>query len=287
MCSCDKDIKPSKNNRTDKVKIAYSRISTPNLPPKQLEYIQESVTQFKYSLDLSNNFNFSLCSTCHSAFQRKKSAGNIAAASNSSSNVKNDKSNDDSIDLDEFDDKDECEISENFEAEQIISFNLIVKLSNGSSLPSKWLEIEVSSLDDILANIHQYVGKLTGDKDIMHSDYLVSFKPEKASGVGTQLVDIQDYKKFLLDYKNLLDRKKNMVILVSLRKKKQKQKQKRKVNVDFVFFTINLSLIFFFFFFRRSQILKNLKMEVSSCIKRRMQCQRWIIFLQFYNKKGI
>jgi hypothetical protein len=29
----------------------------------------------------------------------------------------------------------------------------------------------------------------------MHSDYLVSYKPEKAGGVGTLLMDVQDYKK--------------------------------------------------------------------------------------------
>jgi hypothetical protein len=72
--------------------------------------------------------------------------------------------------------------------------------------------------------VHQYVVKLTGDKEIMHSDYLVSYKPEKAGGVGTQLMDAQDYKKFLSDYKKLLDKKKNIVILVSLKKKKQKRK---------------------------------------------------------------
>ncbi|CAB4419408.1 unnamed protein product [Rhizophagus irregularis] len=49
---------------------------------------------------------------------------------------------------------------------------------------------------------------LTGDKEIMHSDYLVSYNSEKAGGVGTQLMDVQDYKKFLSDYKNLLNKKK-------------------------------------------------------------------------------
>jgi len=88
------------------------------------------------------------------------------------------------------------------------------------------MEIEVSSLDDILADVHFYVVKLTGNKNIMHSDYLVSFKPEKSAGVGTQLVDMQDYKKFLLDYKKLTEKSKNMVIIVFLRKDK---KQKRKV----------------------------------------------------------
>ena len=56
---------------------------------------------------------------------------------------------------------------------------MIVKPFTDPSLPSKWLEIEVLSLDDILADVYYYVGKLTGDKDIMNSDYLVSFKPEK------------------------------------------------------------------------------------------------------------
>ncbi|RGB21468.1 hypothetical protein C1646_777951 [Rhizophagus diaphanus] len=59
----------------------------------------------------------------------------------------------------------------------------------------------------------------------MHSDYLVSYKPEKAGGVGMQLMDAQDYKKFFTDYKKLLDKKKNVVILVSLKKKKQKRKE--------------------------------------------------------------
>ncbi|RGB31242.1 hypothetical protein C1646_764294 [Rhizophagus diaphanus] len=44
--------------------------------------------------------------------------------------------------------------------------------SNRPTLPSKWLEIEVSSLDDILAEVHYYVGKLIGDEKIIHLDYL-------------------------------------------------------------------------------------------------------------------
>ncbi|CAB5363447.1 unnamed protein product [Rhizophagus irregularis] len=97
-------------------------------------------------------------------------------------------------------------------------------LGSGPSLPSKWLEIETLSLDDILADIHHYVRKLTGNREIMHSDYSVSFKPKKSGGAGAQLEDIQDYKKFLSDYKKLVDKKKNMSIIVSLKKKRQKRK---------------------------------------------------------------
>jgi hypothetical protein len=56
---------------------------------------------------------------------------------------------------------------------------LTIKSSTDPTLPSKWVEIEASSLDDILACVHQYVVILTGDKEIMHSDYLVSYKLEE------------------------------------------------------------------------------------------------------------
>ena len=60
--------------------------------------------------------------------------------------------NDNSIDLNEPA-NDSYEISEKSEAEQIILFNLMIKSSTDPTLPSKWVEIEVSSLDDILADV--------------------------------------------------------------------------------------------------------------------------------------
>ncbi|GBB98564.1 hypothetical protein RclHR1_32620003 [Rhizophagus clarus] len=88
--------------------------------------------------------------------------------------------------------------------------------------------IDLTELNEnnILADVHHYVVKLTGDKEIMFSDYLVLFKPEKSTGVGAQLVDLQDYKRFISDYKKLLDKNKNMVIFISLKKEK-KRKQKK------------------------------------------------------------
>ena len=182
MCSCDKTIKPSKSNRTDKVKTIYPRILTLQLSHKQLEYIQESITQFKYSLDLNKKFHFTLCTACNSAFQRKRDSSTLRKNRSSPENNSADMSKTDTDDKNEIGDK--YEVSEKSVEEQIISFNLVIKPPTGSTLPSKWLEIEVSSLDDILADVHYYVGKLTGDKEIMHSDYSVSFKPEKTTGIG-------------------------------------------------------------------------------------------------------
>ncbi|GBB94433.1 hypothetical protein RclHR1_23540001 [Rhizophagus clarus] len=152
--------------------FAYPRISTPILPPKQLEYLQESISQFGYSLDTNTKFNFTFCSSCNSAFQRRKSTPNLKKIDSNENNLVNNEL------------INECEINDLEETVQTISFNLIVKPSNSAALPSKWMEIEVLSLDDILVDVHRYVKKLTGDDEIMHSDYLITFKPEKNAGSG-------------------------------------------------------------------------------------------------------
>jgi hypothetical protein len=242
-CSCDKTIKPSKNNRTDKVKVVFTRVSSPDLPPEPLKYIQDKVTHFGYSLNLKTKFNFTLCTTCNSTFQRKR---NSSRKTNSNSSIiplqetLAVNSGKDSLESDdtsiEFDNIDETEQIN--EAEKVISFNLVIKPSTGPSLPSKWVEIEASSLDDVLAEIHYYIRKLTHNKEIDHSDYLVTFKPEKAAGVGAQLVDIHDYKKFHLDYKKLLEAKKNMTIIVSIKKKEKQKRKEVKIHLSLNFYSL-------------------------------------------------
>jgi len=187
-CACDKTIKPNTKNRTEQVKVAFSRISKPTLPLKQLEYIQESITRFGYSLDPTTTFKFTFCPACNSAFQRKKSNSNSKASTlhkinlefNSNRNsVENDDSTQTRSNSIEPDNKDgdDLEISEKSDAEQVISFNLIIKPFTGPALPSKWMEIEASSLDDILADVYFYVEKLTGNKILCTQIInLVSFK---------------------------------------------------------------------------------------------------------------
>lgn len=238
-CLCNKTIKPNKKNRTERVKVAYPRVSTPNLPLKQLEYLQESISRFGYSLDTNTKFNFTFCSSCNSAFQRRKSTPNLKKIDSNENNLVNNEL------------INECETIDLEETVQTISFNLVVKPSNSAALPSKWMEIEVLSLDDILVDVHRYVKKLTGDDEIMHSDYLITFKPEKNAGSGAQLVDLHDYKKFLSDYKKLSDGKKNMTIMVSLKKKEKKNKQsKRKVKLLVLYIFMTNQYYIFLYFFR-------------------------------------
>ncbi|RGB36312.1 hypothetical protein C1646_758212 [Rhizophagus diaphanus] len=115
--------------------------------------VSSQFTKFGYSLDLKTTFNFSLCSTYSSE--------------------------DDNLGNSDVDVSDEINSTS-----QIISFNLVIKPVTGSALPSKWVEIEVSSLNDILADIHYHIIKLTGDEEIVHPDYMVTFKSEKSVGMG-------------------------------------------------------------------------------------------------------
>ncbi|RIA79453.1 hypothetical protein C1645_840647 [Glomus cerebriforme] len=167
--------------RNKLIKVIYSRILTPDLSPNQLEYIQESISQFGYSLDTKTKFKFTFCSACNSAFQRKKFTSISKNITQKYDSKKNNSVND--ILINEF------EIIKPEEAEQIISFNLVIKPFNAIALPSKWMEIEASLLDNILADVHHFTKKLTDDDEIMHSDYLVTFKPEKVTGSGAQLLD--------------------------------------------------------------------------------------------------
>ncbi|RGB21730.1 hypothetical protein C1646_777387 [Rhizophagus diaphanus] len=131
------------------IKVAYFRVSTPNLPSKQLEYIQESISQFSYSLDTNIKFNFTFCSSYNNAFQRRKSTPNLKKIDSNENNlVNNELINEyETINLEEI--------------MQTISFNLVIKPFNSAVLPSKWMEIEVLSLDDILIDVHHYIKKLT------------------------------------------------------------------------------------------------------------------------------
>ncbi|GBB87005.1 hypothetical protein RclHR1_13470001 [Rhizophagus clarus] len=90
------------------------------------------------------------------------------------------------------------------------------------------MEIEVLSLDDIFVDVHCYVKKLTEDDKIMHSDYLITLKPEKNAGSGTQLVDMHNYKNFFQITKNYQMGKKNITIMMSLKKKDKKDKQSKR-----------------------------------------------------------
>lgn len=247
-CNCKKTVKPTKKNRTDLVKNAYPRAFKPaSSNSKQLDYVKNKNECFQYGYDLKKTIQFSLCTTCNSFYQR---------LSDSNSSRKTGKSEEteatEVIDLEadssevsttitqseptkiqseskhdsEIDDEDDAEL------EMEINYKLVIKQADGSILPAKNYLVTISELDEFLLAIQNNITVLLGDEEINANDYNVSFKPEKAQGAGTLLVDVCDFKNFQLEYIKLAAANKVMLILVTIKKKeKLVNKRKKKVNL--------------------------------------------------------
>lgn len=225
-CECDKTTKPTKNNRTEEVKTAYCRFYKSTLTNEQKEFLKDRKSLFKYNSKFNYLFRFSLCAMCHSSFQRKKSLNTSKSLSNTTNHLDESATLSDSSNIDNFSDNDIDNISNNISEVKKILFSLSVKLENKIELPSKFIEISVSSIDELLLEIYNHLIILIEDNTIFMDDYFIAYKLEKTTGAGTQLKDANDFKKFILDYEKTDNRKKNFVIIVTMKKKIKKRKEK-------------------------------------------------------------
>ncbi|CAG8794007.1 18967_t:CDS:2, partial [Racocetra fulgida] len=156
---------------------------------------------------------FALCAMCHSSFQRKKSSKNHKSYE-FSHNIPNDLdtasklSNVSDSDLDNFSDETIDNLSNSLETKKV-SFSLSVKLVDKVELPSKFIEIYISSIEDLLSEVYNYLIILLENNAIPMDDYFIAYKFEKTSGAGIQLKDSNDFKKFILDNDKAIKEKKS------------------------------------------------------------------------------
>ncbi|CAG8747345.1 6595_t:CDS:1, partial [Racocetra fulgida] len=71
-----------------------------------------------------------------------------------------------------------------------ISYKLIVKTAEGSSLLAKWFKESVSAIDEFLSSIHDKIVMLTKDDILVPTDYSIAFKTQREADAGTQLADV-------------------------------------------------------------------------------------------------
>ncbi|RIB12698.1 hypothetical protein C2G38_2199965 [Gigaspora rosea] len=228
-CKCNLDQKPTKKNTKKTVFIRYYK---PTLASEQINFLKEKSILFNFNIDFSSFTLFSLCSTCHSIFQRLKlSINKPISLSQTLQTSFSDTSIESSIDnnsiLNDFD-----TLSEDDEEQNIfdLSFSLSIKPFGSSALPSKYLRIQVFSFDELLVELHANICALLKCNDI--EDYLIAYKLEKAIGAGSQLSDINDFEKFINDYNNAKKNKKNIVVIVTMKKKITKKNKRKIINED-------------------------------------------------------
>ncbi|CAG8545150.1 26631_t:CDS:2, partial [Dentiscutata erythropus] len=84
--------------------------------------------------------------------------------------------------------------------------------------------LSISTVDELLSEIHINIETLMGNKLVDPNDYHIAFKSEKAAGVSTQLVDIQDFKKFQANYQKYKSKNINMAFFITFIKSNLKRK---------------------------------------------------------------
>ncbi|CAG8764830.1 21271_t:CDS:2 [Cetraspora pellucida] len=196
-------------------------------------------------------FKFSLCSRCNGTLTRiistqTKKSNNIGMLSNLEI-PDNIEVNSEICDLTITENKmiqNLSEISESDENNKIktystdennnyeIHYRVFIKL-DGKFQPAKWYTIIVLEVDKFLVEIYTNVITLTKNKIIKAYDYHVSFKAEKALGVETQLVDVQDFQKFCSDYQKFFATKKNIGIFITINSQTLNKTKCKKKNNSF------------------------------------------------------
>ncbi len=256
ICNCKKTAKPSRKNRTELVKNAFSRVFDPTTNSKQFDFMKIKNESFAYGYDLSKSFQFSFCTTCNSSYQRlankKKKFNNSSQKIHTSKCVSQSAEETGIIDLEAT----SSEIShktttssasifhngskhssnsetdeDNTELEIEINYKLSIKQTDGTLLPAKNYSVTITELDEFLLAIQNNITSLLQYEEIDANDYNVSFKSEKAQGAGTLLVDVRDFENFKSEYIKLVATKKVMLIFITMKKKEKIVDTKRKKKV--------------------------------------------------------
>ncbi|RIB11053.1 hypothetical protein C2G38_2204425 [Gigaspora rosea] len=174
-CNCDLSNVPDRSNRTDTVKYAFTRIFNPNWIKEKVDFVQQKIEYYNYSLSSEDETSEPEEKYCWKSNEKGYSEKELK-----------------NYDDDEFLSDDEIEFE--------YTYGVFIKLESGTSLPAKWYTTKVSTVDELLLEIHLNVETFMSKTPIEPNDYCIAFKSEKAAEVGTQLVDTQDFKKFQADY---------------------------------------------------------------------------------------
>ncbi|CAG8700581.1 25531_t:CDS:2 [Dentiscutata erythropus] len=217
ICGCKLTEVPTKKNRTDSVKQAYTRSYEPTWAVPKFEYIHGKFSEYNYDIDLKISFKFSLCGRCHNILTKLSTAKDKKNIIDTKTKPNTPLSVVEVTIEDETSSKDE-------EPAFKIGYKLFVKLSDGTSLPAKWFEESISAIDEFLLSIHDKIILLTHDTT---NDYCVTFKTHREVGSGTQLIDEQDFVKFKAEYVKLTVKKNDIGIYVTITPSQNKRKKKK------------------------------------------------------------
>jgi hypothetical protein len=209
-CDCNKDIKPTKNNRS---KVLYFRnlIYKPDrIHEKTKNTLLYSNQNYGYKLNMEFSHHFTLCSACNSQINRDVKAV----------------------------DKEPKKIilptkDTSFQQSQI-EFKLRISIKqNKQILPSVIVSfiLENPSFVDFRNKLETYVCEQVGL--VYQNEYNLAYKSSSESGAGTLLDSEKAFDEFLKDYQIMVLGNKKVIIIVTL--KELSKKHSRQVFIIYCF----------------------------------------------------
>lgn len=240
-CECDKSVRPVRVIKPGRGEQIYSRVFNPNSEElkaaNQLLFFADE--KYQYNSNFNKAFSVTLCSTCHSRFQRKKTSDksikkkdkftakkkdssivkkefNNNKSTNKVSTISVTKMSDNCIDIES--EQDASEISEAEEAEEYgideVKLQILIEREGKKTSTSKAIIIKPVEYINVVERINDAVRKMINNKKLKPGDYKMSYKAINARGPSSTLEDKLDFNEFVEDYKRVTSANKKMSIMI-------------------------------------------------------------------------
>jgi len=202
-CECDKNTKPSKNNRTKKVPNVRNLIFKPEKAhPNLKNFLFTSNEKYGYKLDMNQLQSCTLCSTCNSRINRDIKTADKKKESDHSSLPPEDIFH--------------PPVSQ-------VEFRLRISIKQKKKvLP--YVVVNFTLEDPNFFTFRDEFEKYICDQVglVFKDEYELAYKSQSESGVGTLLGSEEAFAEFLKDYQNMIAGKKKVIMIVTLKEKLKK-----------------------------------------------------------------
>lgn len=236
-CECDKSarVRVSNPGRGERI---YSRVFNPNSEDLKAanQLLFSANEKYQYNSNFNEAFSVTLCSTCHSRFQRKKTSDKTikkedksTAKKKDSSSVKKEfnnnkltnkvstisvtKMSDNCIDIESEQDASEISEVEEYGIDEV-KLQIVIEKEGKKTSTSKAITIKPVEYINIVERINDTARKMLNNKKLKPGDYNMSYKAINARGPSSTLEDKLDFNEFVEDYKRVTSANKKMSIII-------------------------------------------------------------------------
>ena len=203
-CECDKNTKPSKNNRTKKVPNVRNLVFKPEKAhPTLKNFLFTSNEKYGYKLDMNQLQFCTLCSACNSRINR-----DIKTADKKKEN------------------EDSSLSSEDISQSPVLQVEFRLRMSikqKKKVLP--YVVVNFTLEDPNFFTFRDVFERYICDQVglVFKDEYELAYKSQSESGVGTLLGSEEAFVEFLKDYQNMIVGNKKVIMVVTLKEKLKKR----------------------------------------------------------------